>query len=172
MHPKPIVFFDEKHVKQRAYRQQYMSNPENREKVNKSRRDHFDPVKNKERQDRWDKAHPGFRKEIKVDWRIAHPGYYTEKKAEWRGRVGLKNSLDTQKWLSEHPGVQEAQTAARNHVDLPEFCEVCPEDDQNKATSRHHPDYTYPLIIVGCCVACHYYLNKERSSQEQKKEKE
>lgn len=45
-------------------------------------------------------------------------------------------------------------------------CEVCPEDDIQKATAKHHPDYNYPQIIVSCCDTCHTYLNNERSKNE------
>ena len=41
---------------------------------------------------------------------------------------------------------------------LTEFCELCPEDDLNKATQHHHPDYNYPTIYVSICSQCHAYL--------------
>lgn len=41
---------------------------------------------------------------------------------------------------------------------LTEFCELCPEDDLNKATQHHHPDYDYPTIYVSTCSQCHAYL--------------
>lgn len=55
---------------------------------------------------------------------------------------------------------------------IAEFCEVCPDDDLNKATQRHHPDYDYPLIVVSCCNSCHNYLNRERQSQKHSGETE
>lgn len=42
---------------------------------------------------------------------------------------------------------------------LAEFCELCPEDDRNEATQRHHPDYSEPKIYVSTCSKCHSWLH-------------
>ncbi len=116
---------------------------------------------------KWLAQHPEY-KDYFNNWNHTRPeGYFTEKKKEWRQRVGLKNSLYVQEWYKKHPEAYYAHIITHaKKLPLPEFCETCPEDDRNKAVQRHHPDYDYPLIVVGCCVTCHYYLNKERPSQE------
>lgn len=45
-------------------------------------------------------------------------------------------------------------------IPLFELCELCPEDDKQKATERHHPDYDFPEIFISCCKSCHMFLEK------------
>lgn len=55
----------------------------------------------------------------------------------------------------------KARTRMRDSLHLyplTEFCELCPEDELNKATQHHHPDYDYPTIYVSVCSQCHAYL--------------
>lgn len=41
------------------------------------------------------------------------------------------------------------------------LCELCPDNDKQFATDRHHPDYNYPEIFVSVCSECHSWIRKE-----------
>jgi hypothetical protein len=44
-------------------------------------------------------------------------------------------------------------------VERPGVCEVC---GKHETTQSHHPDYSKPLEVVGCCRDCHNQLDNER----------
>jgi hypothetical protein len=104
---------------------------------------------------KYQKEHREHRCAISHDWKVAN-------KERWSKYV--------KEWAITHPEIIKVQYLANYSLKLPlaEFCEVCPEDDIQKATSKHHPDYDYPQIIVSCCARCHTYMNKVRASLNRK----
>ena len=60
---------------------------------------------------------------------------------------------------NRRPEQWRAQLQAERII-ITKFCELCPEDDQQEATQRHHPNYNYPTIFVSCCASCHNYVEK------------
>ena len=56
---------------------------------------------------------------------------------------------------ANHPEVIRAKDMAR-YIPLKERCELC----GNKATCRHHPDYSKPLEVLHLCGSCHAKIHK------------
>jgi hypothetical protein len=119
--------------------------------------------------------------EMSTKWQKAHPEYYIKYQKEhrehrcaishdWKVANKERWSKYVKEWAITHPEIIKVQYLANYSLKLPlaEFCEVCPEDDIQKATSKHHPDYDYPQIIVSCCARCHTYMNKVRASLNRK----
>ena len=99
--------------------------------------------------------------------------YLNKASAKWRhSPEGIAyHAKYTSEYMHSHPEIMEARRRVveakyYGEFSMAEFCEVCPEDDIQKATATHHPDYNYPQIIVSCCVVCHVFLNKQRTKQD------
>lgn len=110
--------------------------------------------------------HAAYLKQWKKDrdydrkWKEDHKEHVSSYHKDWMAKHPKYNSKYCRKWRDKNPGKdhnKEHQIAYRNISLLP-FCELCPEDNIQAATQRHHPDYNYPLIIVSCCRICHKWV--------------
>lgn len=113
--------------------------------------------------DQWRKEHP----EYFINYRESHREFLAQRMRDWYAKNKEHRISFVKKWMCEHPEIQEEKLQYmkllyHGKVALSEFCETCPEDDVRKATGNHHPDPTYPQIVVSCCDACHHYLNLSR----------
>jgi hypothetical protein len=87
-------------------------------------------------------------------YKLNHPEQIRRMRRNWE-----KNHPEqTRNYRLKHPEKCNARQQAERNVLLAEYCELCPEDDQNKATQHHHPDYNYSLIIVSVCDKCHKWM--------------
>lgn len=120
--------------------------------------------------------------EAKRKWRLEHPDYNQEyqrnhseqhKKAsrKWVRTHAEEHKKICQNWNEKHPdrdsNIQRrpeqhrAQVYAQMYCPLAPLCELCPEDNVQPATQRHHfAGYAYPKIFVSCCASCHMYVEK------------
>ena len=107
-------------------------------------------------------------KESKIRWQLDNPEYFKQ----WRLGHPRYSKTYMSKYNREHPDRPNgnntrtpdqwrAQSEAEK-IPLAVFCELCPEDDKQPATQRHHPDYDFPAIFVSCCGSCHNYVEKGR----------
>jgi hypothetical protein len=110
-------------------------------------------------------------KDAKKLWRLNHPKYSKKYMKTWN----REHPNHSQKWDKEHleskrinarvyclksPEKIKAHNTAHYHTSLGLFCELCPDDDvRTENLERHHPDYTYPEIVVTLCKECHEGLD-------------
>lgn len=115
--------------------------PDRREWDRKYRQTHKEQINKANRNYRI--THPAFREhlmEYLKTWNRMHPQ-----------RNGDKTYRRPEQW--------RAYNVARK-LPLEELCELCPDDEKQKATQRHHPDYSLPKIFVSCCASCHNFVDK------------
>lgn len=122
------------------------------------------------------KLHPEKKIEHRKKDYERHSERYINQATEWnrnnkdaRKKIRQKNQKlhpeYSKKWKENNPEKVTAEQIAYRNIELLEFCELCPDDNRQKAIERHHPDYDYPLIIVSCCKECHHYADKDRKEE-------
>jgi len=79
-------------------------------------------------------------------------------------RVALRARV-TKEWMARHPDRRSATSAANKAVRVgklvaPRCCEGCGLDGLK--LSKHHHDYTRPLVVMWLCKPCHALADKLR----------
>jgi len=94
---------------------------------------------------------------------------YYETKRAWQRNNHAKYLETIRRWNRMHPKRDNgnskrtpeewrSQGYIQRHPELRgSGCELCGSTENLVA---HHPDYTYPQIIVTCCSACHNLIHK------------
>jgi hypothetical protein len=71
----------------------------------------------------------------------------------------------TRNWRRKHKDRSSAQgKAERAHMKAPTACEGCKRE--NVMLSKHHPDYSRPLLVMWLCKPCHVIADKVRRTME------
>lgn len=92
---------------------------------------------------------------------------YDRQRAALPHRAALRKVI-TERWEAKYPERKRAATAAgnaekRGHLVRPALCEGCGLD---KKLSKHHHDYSKPLVVVWLCKPCHAIADKLRRKLE------
>jgi hypothetical protein len=88
---------------------------------------------------------------------------YDRDRANLPHRVALRKRI-SEAWSERHPEKRAAQHKANNavrdgHLDRQLLCEGCGLD---RKLSKHHHDYSKPLVVVWLCKPCHAIADKLR----------
>jgi hypothetical protein len=81
---------------------------------------------------------------------------------KWRKENPDKHGEQSRRWKKSHHEECLAQLHAQRKVALADVCERCGE----KATLRHHPDYSKPLDVVHLCAQCHCDIHKREEKKD------
>ncbi len=120
--------------------------------------------KKKEYMRKWREKNREHRKDYWKKW-IAkklkeNPDYWREKHHKFTEREKIYKEKNQDKWRkyqkkysSNNPEKIQAHRIAKK-IKIPEnqICQIC---NINKATLRHHPDYSKPLKVIFSCNKCH-----------------
>jgi hypothetical protein len=100
---------------------------------------------------RWLDAHRTETREWERQYRLKHPDRIKENSKRHRA---LQTDIHSSATLEQ----QRAWHYIEKHPELVgKECEFCGELEELKG---HHPDYSYPEIVVTCCHSCHMYIEK------------
>lgn len=150
-----------------------MNNIQNKEKTLRHRRKYYQENKNKIREYKRKYYQRNKDKVNKINMKWAKENPDRIKKIIRRYRLKNRDRIleYSHKWNREHPNRSNGnstrtseQIRAWNYIQKHQElryskCELCPN---TRNLTSHHPDYSYPEIIVTCCRACHNWIDKSK----------
>ncbi|MFA5365146.1 MAG: hypothetical protein WC325_08215 [Candidatus Bathyarchaeia archaeon] len=138
-----------------------------RERYLKYRAEHYDQIIARERLYRKTHKRPHRPKKARRHY-LKYRDEICAKAKVTRKRDRVKRKKYEQQYRQKYRVKHNAGALARYNIPIKEgqVCEICKTE---KATIRHHPDYTQPLLVQFLCAGCHKNLHislKKVESQE------
>ena len=146
--------------KQRRERQMKENLDLYREKTRESARQYYQRNKKKlcalQRKRR--KENPDRFRKAEKKWRLLHAKQRKAIEKKWQQNNRKKLCRLSSIRQKKYPHRVQARLKASRHIKIPKdtLCSIC---RKNKATIRHHDDYTKPLDVLLVCNKCHYKIH-------------
>ncbi|MFW6129981.1 MAG: hypothetical protein ACOC56_02280 [Atribacterota bacterium] len=137
----------ENHKKQKERLRKYYTN--NKEMYSKKHKEYYKD-KHEELNDKQRMNYYKNREEILKKQRV-----YAQKESVKQQKKKIFND-----YIERNPKKRKARDLAKCNV-LISKNQICEKCNNNKATERHHPDYSKPLEVIFLCKSCHYEIHRK-----------
>jgi len=123
-----------------------------KERKRRYRESHKEQIKEYGR--KYNQSHREQRHEYDRKFRAEHPGFTAVRSKRYYNPEAKR--IRNIKWREANKEKTLAEHYANNHKLRGKECEFCGSTENLTA---HHPDYSFPDIIVTCCSVCHWYVD-------------